>query len=281
MIQVKFTLPKEATISSAPRTKLALSAQGPCKAGLGLFLILTTLTHDLPAEVTPTLNHHPQASPPFSSPPHDPGHTAGCWAFQPSLRPFSRRFLPLCPELPGPPRPAGSPSQARGGHSPSLSDTGARAQRRTVLGAMAERPGKVEVREATAAAAGSAGARHDAPPRSALTPPGARRPLPVARGCAGSAQARAGRGVRAGRAPAGLAYCARASRPARPLQELEPSGQPRRGLQVPPPSRAAQPLSPPAVVAAAAARPSAAGPEAGDPARGQRAGRRRPGAEGR
>lgn len=44
--------------------------------------------------------------------------------------------------------------------------------------------------------------------------------------CAGAGGAESGgAGRRAGRAPAGLAHCARASRPARPLQEPAPPGQ--------------------------------------------------------
>lgn len=48
-----------------PRTRPALSAQGLRKARLRLFLILATLTHDLPAQVAPTWPHGPQAVPPF------------------------------------------------------------------------------------------------------------------------------------------------------------------------------------------------------------------------
>lgn len=182
-------------------------------------------------------------------------------------KPPSRFLESSSPSIQHPlaPPPPGSLHQAQGGQSPSLRDTGTRARRRTVLGGMAGPPAKVETRKATVPAA----------PECRWTPP---HPAPTP---AGTAQARAGRGVGLAGHPQGCPIAhARAGRrapcrsPSRPVSAC-------RWLQAPPPRRASQPLSAPAVAVAAAARPSAAGPEAGDPARGQRAGRRRPGAEGR
>lgn len=218
MIQVKFALPKTATVSSAPGTKLALSVQGPYKAGLRLFQILTTLTTTFllrgprPGLTTPR--------PPGPAPlcPTALGHSAGCWAFQPTLRPFSRRFLALSPAPPGPSRP---PVRAR---SEAASRAPSATKDEQCRGKCPNGRGRSRFGERQRRPLGSAGARHDARPAPALARPGARRLLPAARRRAGSAQARAGRGVRAGWAPAGSAHCARASRPARPLQEFQPPG---------------------------------------------------------